>query len=80
MKDGSFEMCIRDRNIPLDDSQKKALGFCGSKSGRDTDKIKELNLTLEKPESISVPGIREFPLTLECRIVYKQLQLSLIHI
>ena len=61
-------------NIPLDDSQKKALGFCGSKSGRDTDKIKELNLTLEEPESISVPGIREFPLTLECRIVYKQLQ------
>lgn len=68
-KNGEFTV-----NIPLDDSQKKALGFCGSKSGRDTDKIKELGLTLEEPESISVPGIREFPLTLECRVVYKQLQ------
>ena len=39
-------------NIPLDDSQKKALGFCGSKSGRDVNKLKELGLTLEEPESI----------------------------
>ena len=61
-------------NIPLDDSQKKVLGFCGSKSGRDVDKIKELGLTLEDPESISVPGIKELPLTLECRLVYKQKQ------
>ena len=58
----------------LDDSQKKALGFCGSKSGRDVNKLKELGLTLEEPESISVPGIKELPLTLECRIVYKQKQ------
>lgn len=61
-------------NIPFDDSQKKALGFCGSKSGRDVNKLKELGLTLEEPESISVPGIKELPLTLECRIVYKQKQ------
>ena len=38
------------------------------------DKIKELGLTLEDPESISVPGIKELPLTLECRLVYKQKQ------
>ena len=37
-------------------------------------KLKELGLTLEEPESISVPGIKELPLTLECRIVYKQKQ------
>ena len=61
-------------NIPLDDSQKKILGFCGSKSGRDMDKIQELGLTLEEPEEISVPGIKEFPLTLECRVIYKQKQ------
>lgn len=68
-KNGEFTV-----NIPLDDSQKKILGFCGSNSGRDIDKIKELGLTLEDPETISVPGIKEFPLTLECRIVYKQTQ------
>jgi len=60
-------------NIPLKAmDRKQALGFCGSKSGRDVDKIKELGLHLEEPEAISVPGIKEFPLTLECRVVYKQ--------
>ena len=47
--------------------------FCGSKSGRDVDKIKELNLTLEEGECVAAaPAIRELPLTLECRVVYKQ--------
>lgn len=59
-------------NVPLDDSAKKILGICGTKSGRDTDKIKELGLTLEEPEKVSVPGIRELPLTLECKVIYKQ--------
>lgn len=68
-KNGEFTV-----NIPLDDSQKKILGFCGSKSGRDMDKIQELGLTLEEPEEISVPGIKELPLTLECRVIYKQKQ------
>jgi flavin reductase (DIM6/NTAB) family NADH-FMN oxidoreductase RutF len=43
-------------------------------SGRDMDKISEAGLTLEEPEKISVPGIREFPLTLECRVLYKEEQ------
>lgn len=60
-------------NVPLKGMDRKAaLGFCGSKSGRDVDKIKELDLHLEEPDVISVPGIQEFPITLECRVVYKQ--------
>ena len=59
-------------NIPMDDFDQKILGYCGTKSGREVDKIKEMGLTLEEPLSISVPGIRELPLTLECRVVYKQ--------
>ena len=31
-------------------------------------------LTLEEPEVISVPAIRELPLTLECRVIYRQQQ------
>ncbi|MCI9442919.1 MAG: hypothetical protein HFH15_17340 [Ruminococcus sp.] len=31
-------------------------------------------MTLEAPEIISVPGIKEYPLTLECRILYSQKQ------
>ena len=59
-------------NIPMEDCDGKLLGFCGSKSGRDVDKIAALGLTLEEPEVISVPGIRQLPLTLECRVIYKQ--------
>ena len=36
-KNGEFTV-----NIPVDDSAKKILTFCGSKSGRDVDKAKEL--------------------------------------
>lgn len=61
-------------NVPYGDVDTKILGYCGTKSGRDTDKITELGLTLEDPLSISVPGIRELPLTLECKVIYKQQQ------
>ncbi len=61
-------------NIPVGEFNKKILGFCGTKSGHTTDKISELNLTLEEPSKISVPAIKELPLTLECRVVYKQKQ------
>lgn len=61
-------------NIPYGECDGKILGYCGSRSGRDTDKIKDMNLTLEQPSTISVPGIKELPLTLECRVIYKQEQ------
>ncbi len=53
---------------------KKILGICGSKNGKDTDKISEAGLTLVEPDVISVPGIKEFPLTLECRVLYREEQ------
>lgn len=61
-------------NIPIGEFNKKILGVCGTKSGRTVDKVGELNLSLEEPESISVPGIKELPLTLECKVIYKQKQ------
>ena len=61
-------------NIPYGDYDPSVLGYCGKKSGRDCDKIQDMNLTLEAPNKISVPGIREFPLTLECKVIYKQKQ------
>ncbi|MCB6453646.1 hypothetical protein LI211_12720 [Erysipelatoclostridium ramosum] len=60
--------------MPLGAFDKKILGVCGTKSGRDIDKVKELGPTLEDPDKISVPGIKEPPLTLECKIVYQQVQ------
>ena len=61
-------------NISVGNVDKKILGFCGTKSGRDLNKIEALGLHLEEPVSISVPGIRELPLTLECKVLYKQQQ------
>lgn len=61
-------------NIPLEEGNSRILGYCGTKSGRDCDKIRDMGLTLEAPIDISVPAIREFPLTLECRVIYKQKQ------
>ena len=61
-------------NVPVESVDSKILGFCGSKSGRDVNKIQELNLTLEEPISVSAPGIKELPLTLECKVIYKQKQ------
>ncbi len=59
-------------NVPVGEFNKQILGLCGRKSGRDVDKIGQLGLTLEEPTAIGVPGIRELPLTLECRVIYRQ--------
>ena len=61
-------------NVPLGAIDKNILGICGTKSGRDMDKIKELGLTLEEGETVSVPAIKELPLTLECKVLYKEEQ------
>ncbi len=61
-------------NIPYGEYDKKIIGFAGTKSGHNVDKIKELNLTLVDGQNISVPAIKELPLTLECKVIYKQLQ------
>lgn len=72
MLDNAKEFTV---NIPLDAIDPQIISFCGTKSGRDVDKIHALGLTLEQPELISTPGIRELPLTLECKVVYVQQQL-----
>ena len=69
--DASMEFTI---NVPYGDFDKKILGYCGTRSGRDTDKISDLNLTLVDPEIIKTPGIKELPLTLECKVLYRQMQ------
>lgn len=66
-KNGEFTV-----NVPYGEYDKTILSLCGTRSGRDIDKIAELGLHLEEPETISVPGIRELPLTLECKVIYKQ--------
>lgn len=61
-------------NIPLEAVDSSITKLCGSRSGRDLDKIKELGLTLEDSDVVNVPGIRELPLTLECKVIYRREQ------
>lgn len=47
----------------------EATDFCGVKSGRNTDKFKEMNLTAEKCSKISAPQIAESPISIECKVI-----------
>jgi len=61
-------------NIPIDESAKEIIKFCGSNSGRDIDKAKELNLETIPTREIDGFGYKQAPLTLECKVVYRQSQ------
>ena len=61
-------------NVPVGDFERKILGFCGTKSGRDVDKFRELGLTAVPGVEVSVPAIAQLPLTLECRVIYRRAQ------
>ena len=80
VREGRYTRGLLDKNpeftvnIPLGEYDKKILSFCGVKSGREYDKVKELSLTLVDGDCVSVPAIKELPLTLECRVLYAQLQ------
>lgn len=50
----------------------KIMAYCGTKSGRDVNKVEELKLNLIPGDNIDAPGILEVPLTLECKVIYKQ--------
>lgn len=61
-------------SIPLGKPIPQISKVCGSLSGHNIDKVKEANLTLEAPQAINTPGVKEYPLTLECKVLYAQKQ------
>ena len=61
-------------SVPLGEPDAKIAKVCGSLSGRSVDKVAEAGLTLEDAETIQTPGIKEYPLTLECKVLYAQEQ------
>ena len=46
----------------------RAADYCGVKSGRDTDKIKDMKLHLLPGEAVTVPLLVESPVNIECRV------------
>ena len=61
-------------SVPLEKPIPMVTKICGGQSGFSIDKVKEAGLTLEEPESNNTPGVREYPLTIECKTLYAQKQ------
>ena len=69
--DASGEFVI---SVPLGDPDPVINQVCGRQSGRDVDKEEAAGLTLVPGNKVNVPGIAEYPLTIECKVVYAQKQ------
>ena len=50
----------------------RATDFCGVRSGKNTDKWKEMHLTREKAVIVKAPMIKESPVNIECRVVERK--------
>lgn len=62
-------------NVPLpEENRKKIIGYCGTVSGRDHNKFQDMDLHTVPGEKVSAPAIAEFPITLECKVIYTQRQ------
>lgn len=61
-------------SVPLEAPDANINKICGLQSGHNIDKVKEASLTLEEPETNKTPGIKEYPLTIECKVLYAQKQ------
>ena len=54
-------------NLPSKDLVKQ-VDFCGVRSGRQVDKIKDMGFTLEDASIVNAPIIKQCPVALECRV------------
>lgn len=54
-------------NLPTKALTKK-VDYCGVRTGRKNDKIAEMGFSLEESENISVPMLKECPVTMECKL------------
>lgn len=59
-------------SIPFNKVLKGELSYCGSKSGRDFDKIKECNLKLLDSRTGNTPVLADCDMHYECKVIYKQ--------
>ena len=59
-------------SIPLGEPDPLIAKVCGVQSGFDVDKVTAAKLDLVEPSVNHTPAIRQYPLTIECRILYAQ--------
>jgi len=58
-------------NVPPDNFD-DVIEYCGTRSGRNVDKVKGLGLKIEDSRIVKSPGLAASPVTLECKIVFKK--------
>ena len=61
---GEFCVCVPTEEM------KDAVMLCGTKSGRDVDKVAQCSFTMEQGMQVKVPFIAQCPLHYECRTVH----------
>lgn len=59
---GEFVVNLPSQNMT------KIVDFCGVRSGKNINKIKECNLNLEKSTKIKTPSIEQCPVNIECKV------------
>ena len=64
-KSDSFTVCLPAKGM------EKALELCGTKSGRDLDKMAKLGFKVKKGKTVDAPYIKDCPVHYECEIIYK---------
>lgn len=75
IRESRFSKIAADKNLeftltfPYDESMKQALAYCGSHSGRDTDKIAECNLNLISAKAVTTPVVACKGLVFECKVI-----------
>ena len=67
---GEFTICV-PYGEKYAQEVKKIIGVCGSQSGRDTDKLAKVGAHIVTADIVRPPAIKELPLTIECREVFK---------
>lgn len=67
----SYEMIKSTKEFVVNLTTKdlvRACDYCGVTSGREVDKFEKMKLTPIKLPNVSVPGIKESPVNIECRV------------
>ncbi len=61
-------------SIPLGEPDREINRVCGLESGHKIDKAEKAKLKLVPAQTIRTPVVAQYPLTLECRVLYTQKQ------
>ena len=61
-------------SIPLEKPDSEINRVCGFESGRNVDKAEKAGLTLVPAQRIATPAVLQYPMTLECGVLYSQKQ------